>query len=80
MAGQKKPVNRSRGEDLVNRSGEEGIKEENMGKFSDDAAKLLAYVGGKENINAITHCVTRMRFVLLCLPSREHSHRPDSSR
>ena len=35
-----------------------------MGKFSEDAAKLLAYVGGKENINAITHCVTRMRFVL----------------
>lgn len=35
-----------------------------MGKFQDDAAKLLEYVGGKENINAITHCVTRMRFVL----------------
>ncbi len=35
-----------------------------MGKFHDDAAKLLEYVGGKENINAITHCVTRMRFVL----------------
>ena len=35
-----------------------------MGKFHDDAAKLLEYVGGKENINAVTHCVTRMRFVL----------------
>ena len=35
-----------------------------MGKFTDDAAKLLDYVGGKGNINAITHCVTRMRFVL----------------
>lgn len=35
-----------------------------MGKFHDDATKLLEYVGGKENINAITHCVTRMRFVL----------------
>jgi PTS system trehalose-specific IIC component len=35
-----------------------------MGKFQEDAAKLLEYVGGKENINAITHCVTRMRFVL----------------
>ena len=35
-----------------------------MGKFQDDAAKLLEYVGGKENINAVTHCVTRMRFVL----------------
>ena len=35
-----------------------------MGKFYDDASKLLGYVGGKENINAITHCVTRLRFVL----------------
>ncbi|MBR2068107.1 MAG: PTS system trehalose-specific EIIBC component [Solobacterium sp.] len=35
-----------------------------MGKFQDDATKLLEYVGGKENINAVTHCVTRMRFVL----------------
>ena len=35
-----------------------------MGKFSEDASKLLEYVGGKENINAVTHCVTRMRFVL----------------
>lgn len=35
-----------------------------MGKFTEDAARLLEYVGGKENINAITHCVTRMRFVL----------------
>ena len=35
-----------------------------MGKFTDDAGKLLEYVGGKENINAVTHCVTRMRFVL----------------
>ena len=34
-----------------------------MGKFTDDATKLLEYVGGKSNINAITHCVTRMRFV-----------------
>ncbi|MCR5230718.1 MAG: PTS system trehalose-specific EIIBC component [Solobacterium sp.] len=35
-----------------------------MGKFHDDAAKLLEYVGGKENISAVTHCVTRMRFAL----------------
>ena len=35
-----------------------------MGKFTEDATKLLEYVGGKSNINAITHCVTRMRFVL----------------
>lgn len=35
-----------------------------MGKFSEDAGKLLQYVGGKENIAAVSHCVTRMRFVL----------------
>lgn len=35
-----------------------------MGKYSDDAKKLLEYVGGKENITAVTHCITRMRFVL----------------
>lgn len=35
-----------------------------MGKYSEDAKKLLDYVGGKQNIKAVTHCVTRMRFVL----------------
>lgn len=35
-----------------------------MGKFSGDSGKLLEYVGGKENIAAVSHCVTRMRFVL----------------
>lgn len=35
-----------------------------MGKFENDAKELLNYVGGKENIKAVTHCVTRMRFVL----------------
>lgn len=35
-----------------------------MGKYHDDAEKLLEYVGGKENIAAVTHCATRMRFVL----------------
>ena len=34
-------------------------------KFTEDATKLLEYVGGRENIKAVTHCVTRMRFVLL---------------
>ena len=36
-----------------------------MGKFTKDAEDLLKYVGGKENINAVSHCVTRMRFVLV---------------
>ncbi|MDT2847965.1 PTS system trehalose-specific EIIBC component [Vagococcus carniphilus] len=35
-----------------------------MGKYQKDAEDLLAYVGGKENISAVTHCATRMRFVL----------------
>lgn len=36
-----------------------------MGKFKQDATDLLRYVGGKENIKAVSHCVTRMRFVLI---------------
>ena len=35
-----------------------------MGKYAQDAAKLLKLVGGKENIAAVSHCMTRMRFVL----------------
>lgn len=35
-----------------------------MPKFEHDADELLQLVGGKENINAVTHCVTRMRFIL----------------
>jgi PTS system trehalose-specific IIC component len=35
-----------------------------MAEFTEDAKKLLDGVGGKDNINAVTHCVTRMRFVL----------------
>lgn len=35
-----------------------------MGKYTQDAAELLKLVGGKENIAAVSHCMTRMRFVL----------------
>ena len=35
-----------------------------MGKYQEDARLLLEYVGGKENIAAVSHCVSRMRFVL----------------
>ena len=35
-----------------------------MGKYLEDAKELLAAVGGRENIAAVSHCVTRMRFVL----------------
>ena len=35
-----------------------------MGKFEQDAKVLLDALGGKGNITAVTHCATRMRFVL----------------
>lgn len=35
-----------------------------MGKYQQDAVQLLKLIGGKENIAAVSHCVTRMRFVL----------------
>ncbi|MFM1525322.1 MULTISPECIES: PTS system trehalose-specific EIIBC component [Helcococcus] len=35
-----------------------------MGKYSEDSKKLLEYIGGKDNIKSVSHCVTRMRFVL----------------
>lgn len=35
-----------------------------MSKFKDDVSALIPLVGGKENINAVTHCATRLRFVL----------------
>lgn len=35
-----------------------------MAKYTQDAQALLKSIGGKENISAMTHCVTRLRFVL----------------
>ena len=35
-----------------------------MGKYENDVRRLLTLVGGKENIQAVSHCMTRMRFVL----------------
>lgn len=36
-----------------------------MGKYEGDAKRLLDLVGGTDNIRAVTHCMTRMRFVLV---------------
>lgn len=36
-----------------------------MGKYAEDAKQLLRLVGGKENIAAVSHCMTRMRFALV---------------
>lgn len=35
-----------------------------MGTYTEECRQLLKLIGGKENISAVTHCVTRMRFVL----------------
>ncbi len=35
-----------------------------MGKYQEDATELLKLVGGRDNIVAVTHCMTRMRFAL----------------
>lgn len=36
-----------------------------MSKYENDVKMLVDYLGGKSNIKAVTHCVTRMRFVLV---------------
>ena len=36
-----------------------------MGQYKEDSKELLHLVGGKENIAAVSHCMTRMRFVLV---------------
>ena len=36
-----------------------------MEKYENDVKRLLELVGGKENIQAVSHCMTRMRFVLV---------------
>ena len=36
-----------------------------MGQYKEDSKELLRLVGGKENIAAVSHCMTRMRFVLV---------------
>lgn len=63
-----------------------------MGKYEQDARLLLEYVGGKENIAAVSHCVSRMRFVLndpakadvakieSLKSAKVHSHRPGNFR
>jgi len=36
-----------------------------MGRYEADARELLRLVGGRENIAAVSHCITRMRYVLV---------------
>lgn len=35
-----------------------------MGKYAEDVKELYKAIGGKDNISAVSHCMTRMRFVL----------------
>ena len=35
-----------------------------MSKYSEIGGKILAAVGGKDNISQFNHCVTRLRFIL----------------
>lgn len=35
-----------------------------MGKYTEESKKMLELLGGRENITAVSHCVTRLRFVL----------------
>ncbi|OJG94150.1 PTS system, beta-glucoside-specific IIABC component [Enterococcus termitis] len=40
------------------------MEEQKMGKYYDLAQEIVKNVGGKENINSLTHCITRLRFKL----------------
>lgn len=40
------------------------MEEGKMSKYENDVKQLLTLIGGKENIDAVSHCMTRMRFVL----------------
>ena len=36
-----------------------------MAKYQEEVKVLLDAIGGKANIQAVSHCMTRMRFVLV---------------
>lgn len=35
-----------------------------MGKYEDLAKAIVKNIGRKENVNSLTHCITRLRFKL----------------
>ena len=35
-------------------------------KYEQLAEDIIRLVGGKENVSELTHCITRLRFKLLC--------------
>jgi PTS system beta-glucosides-specific IIC component len=40
------------------------MEDENMTVYETLAKEILNYVGGKDNVNSLTHCITRLRFKL----------------
>lgn len=36
-----------------------------MSKYTEEAKALVQLIGGKDNVSALTHCMTRLRFVLV---------------
>ena len=50
-----------------------------MAKYQEDVKVLLDKIGGKANIQAVSHCMTRMRFVLAD-PKRADERRSKPSR
>lgn len=44
---------------------QENPRKRSHGKDENDVKQLLTLIGGKENIQAVSHCMTRMRFVLV---------------
>ena len=46
-----------------------------MGKYTEDAKELLQYVGGKENVGAVAHCMTRACASCSMTPRRRISAR-----
>lgn len=42
------------------------------GKYDQIAARIIELVGGKENVASLTHCVTRLRFVLKDKSKADH--------
>src|SRR5699024_7444665 len=51
-------------EHVPGESSKEKKKSDHSTEYGDEAEKIVAAVGGLENINAATHCVTRLRFAL----------------
>ncbi len=51
-----------------------------MAKYQNEVKELLEAIGGKENISAVSHCMTRMRFVLADEKKADEAHRANPLR